>query len=123
MEMEELWLQTRKRSESEVRLLAEIQRLRQELNRNLRSAELQLAHMRTRMQCPELRVPSKLALAFRDLNFRMSKRITYSRADLQMFWKRTRRSKTFLFRPVKVALNFLKDVQLFLMFMHDMART
>ena len=52
----------------------------------------------------------------------MAKRITYSRADLQMFWKRTQRPKAFLFRPVKVALNFFKDVQLFLMFMLDMAK-
>jgi radical SAM superfamily enzyme YgiQ (UPF0313 family) len=122
MEMEELWLQTRNRSEAEIRLLAEIKRLRQELNRNLHSAELQLAHMRTRMQCPELRVPSKMALAFRDFNFRMAKQITYSRADLQMFWNRTHRPKAFLFRPVKVALNFFKDVQLFLMFMLDMSK-
>jgi radical SAM superfamily enzyme YgiQ (UPF0313 family) len=122
MEMEELWLQTRKRSEAELRLLAEIKRLRKELNRNLHAAELQLAHIRTRMQCPELRVPSKMALAFRDFNFRMAKRITYSRADLKTFWKRTRHSKAFLFRPVKVAMNFLKDVQLFLMFMRDMAK-
>jgi radical SAM superfamily enzyme YgiQ (UPF0313 family) len=119
LEMEELWLQTRKRSDAEIRLLAEIQRLRKEVNRNLHSAELQLAHVRARMHSPELRVPSKLALAFRDLNFRMAKRITYSRADLKMFWTR-RRSK--MLRPDKVFLNFFKDIQLFLLFVRDLAR-
>jgi radical SAM superfamily enzyme YgiQ (UPF0313 family) len=122
LEMEELWLQTRKRSEAEIRLLAEIERLRQEVNRNLYSAELQLAHIRARIHFPELRVPSRLALAFRNLNFRMAKQITYSRADLQSFWKRARKPKMLLIRPDKVIFNFLKDVQLFVLFLRDLAR-
>ena len=117
LEMEELWLQTRKRSEAEVRLLAEIKRLRQDLNRNLHSAELQLAHARAR-----LRVPSRLALAFRDLNFRMAKRITYSRADLQLFWKKSC-GKMLLVRPDRVVRNFVKDVQLFLLFVRAVVKT
>jgi hypothetical protein len=122
LEMEELWLQTRKRSEAEIRLLAEIQKLRKQVNRNLRSAELQLAHVRTRMHFPELRVPSRLALAFRNLNFRMAKRLAYSRADLQFFWHRTCRRSTLLLRPDRVLVHFLKDFQLFLLFMRDLAR-
>jgi len=122
LEMEELWLQTRKRSESEIRLLAEIEKLRKQVNRNLHSAELQLAHVRTRMQFPELRVPSRLALRFRNLNFRMAKRLTYSRSDLQFFWHRTCRRSTLLMRPDKVFLNLLKDFQLFLLFMRDLDR-
>ena len=117
LEMEELWLQTRKRSEAEVRLLAEIKRLRQDLNRNLHSAELQLAHARAR-----LRVPSRLALAFRDLNFRMANRITYSRADLQLFWKKSC-GKMLLVRPDRVVRNFVKDVQLFLLFVRAVVKT
>jgi len=123
LEMEELWLQTRKRSEAEIRLLAEIKRLRQEVNRNLHSAELQLAHVRARIHSPELRVPSRLALAFRNLNFRMAKRLTYSRADLELFWNRACRPKMLLFRPDRAILNFLKDMQLFLLFVRDLART
>ncbi len=122
MEMEELWLQTRKRSDGEIRLVAEIKRLRKELNRNLHAAELQMAHIRAHIYSPELRVPSKISLAFSDFNFRMAKRLTYTRADLQVFWRRTRRPRSFLFRPGKVALNLFKDVQLFLMFMRDMAK-
>jgi radical SAM superfamily enzyme YgiQ (UPF0313 family) len=123
LEMEELWLQTRKRSEAEIRLLAEIKRMRKELNRNLYAAELQLAHVRARIHFPELRVPSKAALAFRNLNFRLAKRITYTRGDLQVFWKKSCRPKMLLIRPDKVFLNFLKDVQLFLLFLRDLART
>jgi hypothetical protein len=123
LEMEELWLQTRKRSEAEKRLLAEIKNLRAGVNRNLLSAELQLAHMRAKLQSPELHVPSRLALAFRAFNFRMAKRITYTRADLHLFWEKTRNKKMFLLRPDKVVLNFLKDIQLFVMFMRDLAKT
>lgn len=123
LEMEELWLQTRRRSDAEIRLLAEIKRLRQELNRNLRAAELQLAHARARMHFPEMRVPSRLALAFRGLNFDLTKRLVYSRADLQSFWKRSCRPRMLLFRPDKVLRNLLKDLQLFLLFVRDLART
>lgn len=122
LEMEELWLQTRTRSEAEVRLRTEIENLRTQVNRNLRSAELQMAHMRARLNFPELRVPSRLALAFRDFNFSMSKRLTYSRSDLKLFWQRSHRLKTLCVRPHKAALALLKDIQLFLMFLRDLAR-
>jgi radical SAM superfamily enzyme YgiQ (UPF0313 family) len=122
LEMEELWLQTRKRSDAEKRLLAEIKKLRQDVNRNLHAADLQLAHARARIHFPELHVPSRMALAFRALNFQMAKRITYSRADLQLFWDKTRKRKMTWIRPHQVVLNFLKDAQLFLLFIRDMAR-
>jgi hypothetical protein len=122
LEMEELWLQTRKRSEAEVRLLAEIQRMRSEVNRNLHAAELQLAHVRARINFPELRVPSRMALLFRSLNFRMAKRITYSRADLKLFWEKRGKWKKILIRPDRIVMNLLKDIQLFLLFVRDMAR-
>jgi radical SAM superfamily enzyme YgiQ (UPF0313 family) len=122
LEMEELWLQTRKRSDAEIRLLAEIQNLRNQGNRSLHTAELQMAHLRARLHFPELRVPSKLALTFRNLNFRMAKQITNSRADLQHFWHRTSRFKMFFVRPDRMILNFLKDVQLFVLFLRDLAR-
>jgi radical SAM superfamily enzyme YgiQ (UPF0313 family) len=122
LEMEELWLQTRKRSEAETRLHAEMKRLRKQVNRNLHSAELQLAHVRARIHFPELRVPSRLSLAFRNLNFRMAKSLTYSRSDLKFFWRRTYCRSTMIVRPDKVAWNFLKDFQLFLLFMRALAR-
>jgi radical SAM superfamily enzyme YgiQ (UPF0313 family) len=122
LEMEELWLQTRKRSEAEIRLLAEIKQLRRQVNRNLRAAELQLAHVRAQIHFPDLHVPSRMALAFRNLNFRMAKRLTYSRADLRHYWLRTSRRGAFLIRPDKVVLNFLRDFQLFVLFMRDLAR-
>jgi radical SAM superfamily enzyme YgiQ (UPF0313 family) len=126
LEMEELWLQTRKRSDAELRLIAEVQRLRKELNRNLKAAELQLAVARARYHFPELRVPSRLALAFRSWDSSLAKRLTYSRADLQQFWdrnwKRWRRHQLFRIPPHKVALNFMRDAYLFFLFAQELLR-
>jgi hypothetical protein len=69
---------------------------------------------------PELHVPSRLALAFRDLNFDLAQRITYSRADIREFWvgtlKKWRRRKIFHIPPHKVIMNLLRDAQLILLF-------
>jgi len=88
LEMEELWLQTRKRTRAELRLMSELKRVREVVKHTLRSAELQLAHYRAKAFVRELRVPSKLALVFRDLNFGLATRVTYSREDIQRFWKK-----------------------------------
>jgi radical SAM superfamily enzyme YgiQ (UPF0313 family) len=126
LEMEELWLQTRQRSEAERTLGFELARMRRDLNRNLRAAELQLAHMRARVHFPELRVPSRLALCLRSLNFRAAKQITFTRSDLNQFWKRTivrlRRGQWLRIYPHKVVLNGLRDVQLFALFAIDLMR-
>jgi hypothetical protein len=120
LEMEELWLQTHKRSEAELRLIAELERVREEVNRNLRIAEMQLAHYRAKVHVPELRVPSRLSLAFRDFNFRLAKQVTYSRADIQRFWNGTwkswRRGRLSLIRPHRVFMNFLRDIELIVLF-------
>jgi hypothetical protein len=119
-EMEELWLQTRYRSKAELRLIFELKRAREEANRNLRTAELQIAHYRAKVHVPELRVPSRLSLAFRDFNLKLARRVNYSRADIQKFWNTTgkswRRRKILLIRPHKVFLNFLGDAELMLLF-------
>lgn len=120
LEMEELWLQTRHRSKAELFLLSELQRARAQANRSLRAAELQLALYRAKMHVPELPVPSRLSLAFRDFNLDLARRVTYSRADIQRFWnntwKRWRRRKLFRIRPHQVVLHFLRDAELMLLF-------
>jgi hypothetical protein len=86
----------------------------------LRTAELQLAYYRAKVHVPGLRVPSRLALAFRDLNFGLAKRVAYTRADVQKFWnktwKRWRRRKILYIPLHKVFLNFLRDAQLLCLF-------
>jgi radical SAM superfamily enzyme YgiQ (UPF0313 family) len=126
LEMEELWLQTRIRSEAELRLVSELRRVRAEVNRKLRVAELELAHVRARVHVPDLHIPSRLALALRHLNLASVQRITYSRADLAQFWKRTLRSwragAILRLRPHRIAFHLLRDLQLFLIFVRALMR-
>jgi hypothetical protein len=126
LEMEELWLQTRKRSEAELRVMLEVKRIRTEVQRNLRAAELQIAHIREKAYFPTLRVPSRFALRFRNLNFGIAARVTYSRADLQQFWLRTRlrlkRGQVLRVRPLKIAYALWRDTQLLLLFAVALAR-
>jgi radical SAM superfamily enzyme YgiQ (UPF0313 family) len=126
LEMEELWLQTRKRSEAELRLTAELKRIRQEANRSLHAAELRLAYLRAKAHVPDLCIPSRLTFALRDFNLTLAKRVTYSRADLQGFWNRTwkswRKRQLFKIRPHRILLNFMRDVQLLVLFMRALQR-
>ncbi len=120
LEMEELWLQTRRRSEAELRLLAELKRVRAEVRRNLRTAELQLAHIRAKAHMPEIHVPSRWALLFKDFNLAVAKRVTYSREDIHIFWLKTkdrfRRGQIFSILPHEVVLHSIREAQLFLLF-------
>ena len=53
----------------------------------------------------------------------MAKRLAYSRSDLRQFWRRaTARPIRLLARPHRVVLNFLKDAQLFFLFLRDWPR-
>lgn len=126
LEMEELWLQTRQRSDAERVLVFELARLRRELKRNLRAAEVQLAHARARVRFPELRVPSRIALSLRSLDFRAAKRFTFTRSDLSRFWMRTwiqfRRGQWLRIYPHKVIGNGLRDLQLLTLFTVDLMR-
>ena len=120
LEMEELWLQTHRRSEAEAKLRIELERMRKELNRSLHAAEVRLAHMRARIQVPDLRVPSRVALAFRYLNISAARRITYTRQDLKHFWRRTRvrwgRRQFLRIYPHRIILNLIRDAQLLVLF-------
>jgi hypothetical protein len=101
-------------------LTVEVKRIREEVHRNLHAAELQIAHIRAKAHFPGLRVPSRLALRLRNVNFGIAARITDSPADLQQFWDRTRerlrQGQVFRIRPLKVAHAFFRDTQLLLLF-------
>ena len=102
-------------------IVAEMKRVRQEANRSLRSAELQLAHVRARIRF-RLGVPSRLALAFRSLNFRMARGSRTPVPTWNYSGNGPARPKMLLLRPDKVILNLLKDIQLFVLFVRDLAR-
>ncbi len=84
LELEELWLQTRKRSEREQRLLDALASIRGGVLHNARIGELQLAYARAKLQ-----VPSRLRLLARKCNIWSIDAIT-SRQELQQFWRHTK---------------------------------
>ncbi len=83
LELEELWLQTRKRSEREQRLLEALASIRGEMLHNAGIEELQLAYARAKLE-----VPSRIRLALSQCNICSIGRIT-SRAELRQFWHHT----------------------------------
>jgi hypothetical protein len=84
LELEELWLQTRKRSEREQRLLEALASIRGGVLHNARIEELQLAYARAKLE-----VPSRLRLLLSKCNIWSIGRIT-SREDLRQFWRHTK---------------------------------
>jgi radical SAM superfamily enzyme YgiQ (UPF0313 family) len=125
LEMEELWLQTRKRSVKEQWVIDELQKIRSDVKewRKLRVQELHEAYARAAVKVKELHghahikitVPSNVALYFKKLNI-LSDKITYSRKHLDEFWYGTlthlRRGRLHRINVLKIAVNFVRDVKL-----------
>jgi hypothetical protein len=125
LEMEELWLQTRKRSVKEQWVIDELQKIRSDVKewRKLRVQELHEAYARAAVRVKELHghaqikitVPSNVALYFKKLNI-LSDKITYSRQHLNEFWYRTlqhlRTGRIYRINPLKFAVNLVRDVKL-----------
>ncbi len=86
LEMEELWLQTRKRSEIERRVLEELTRVRAELRSGRRIEQIRAAYARVKAQMPSLEVPSRLALLKESLSIYGAGRLRSTRHDLNAFW-------------------------------------
>ena len=86
LELEELWLQTRKRSEREQRLLDALAQIRGEVQvlSNVRIADLQRAYAHAKLQ-----VPSRLRLVVSEYNILSIRRIT-TRQELRQFWQHTK---------------------------------
>ncbi|MGQ4808259.1 hypothetical protein NKDENANG_01637 [Candidatus Entotheonellaceae bacterium PAL068K] len=84
LELEELWLQTRKRSEREQRLLDALASIRGGVLDNVRVTDLRLAYARAKLQ-----VPSRLRLVAKKCNI-WSLDLMTSREDLRHFWQHTK---------------------------------
>jgi len=125
-EMEELWLQTRQRSEAEQRVIEELSRIRARARGRLKLTHLQLAHMRAKIYFPALRVPSKLHLLWAKWYPLLAPAKVYSRADLDCFWhivkQRWVERHWFRIPPHRVAFNLFRDAQLSLMFFFHLVR-
>ncbi len=88
-EMEEVWLQTRKKSETEERWLAQIEKIQSDIWRALRIGEIQSLYNNAKDALPER---ARTLLAPLD---ELSSRILYSRRDLNRFlkqWEQLRQS-------------------------------
>jgi radical SAM superfamily enzyme YgiQ (UPF0313 family) len=124
LEMEELWLQTRRRGEKEQWVIDELQKIRSDVKewRKLRVQDLHEAYARAAtkvkgIQGPHIKItiPSKATLYFKKVNI-LSDKITYSREYLNEFWYRTlqhmRSGRFYRINPLKFAVNFVRDVKL-----------
>jgi hypothetical protein len=117
LEMEELWLQTRQRGETEQRVVEELSRMRGELRRSLRLSELQTAYVNARARVPSIRVPSRLVLLREKLSVSRVASLRDTRRDLELYWRATRdrlrRGRVdALLRFDRLALNALREVRL-----------
>jgi radical SAM superfamily enzyme YgiQ (UPF0313 family) len=117
LEFEELWLQTRQRSETEMRVHDELRRMRAELARSLRISELRTAYLRAKSAIPAIEVPSRLRLLEVKLSVLEASRLRETRSDLHGFWdrlrQRLRRGRVdALLRLDRIALNALREVRI-----------
>ncbi len=117
LEFEELWLQTRTRSETEQKVHEELARMRQELSRSLRVSELRTAYLRAKAAIPTLEVPSRFRLLEGKLSVLQVSRLRETRSDLTRYWARLRGRLRqgrvdALLRMDRIALNALREVRL-----------
>ncbi len=126
LEMEELWLQTRHPSEAEKRIVEEVNKIRLAARGQLKLADLRLAHLRAKMEFPELRVPSRLQLLWAKWYPLLAPGKVYTRADLDQFWgaakQAWRERRWFRIPPHRVVLNAFRDAQLSMLFFFHLRR-
>ncbi len=86
LEMQLLWLETRKKSQAEQRVLEELQQLRSNPSLRVRLDEIQTAYIRARRALPDLHVPSRFRLFLRKWSPFSSFSGFYSAEDILAFW-------------------------------------
>lgn len=91
LEMEEIWLATRKRSETEVCVLEELALMRPGLCGGFRTSDLQKAYTRAKIRMPSLEAPSRLRLLIERASFLRVSFLRQTRRDLARFWMDVRR--------------------------------
>ncbi len=102
LEMEEVWLATRPRSEIEKRVLEETARVAAGLRRGVRIEDLRVAYRKVKAGLPTVEVPSRLQLAWQRVSLWHVGRLRATRRDLTKFWLRLR--WRLRHRPVKALL-------------------
>ena len=117
LEMEELWLATRRVGETETLVLEELARIRSGMCRRLRVSELRAAYLRAKAQLPSIKVPSRLSLLWEQVALFRVNQLSDSRRDLTRFWIRVRwrlrhRRIEALLRLDQIALNAYRELRL-----------
>jgi hypothetical protein len=87
--MQLLWLETRKKSEIEERVLAELEQLRPGSSIKVGLSELQLAYTRARNSLPQLHVPSRFRLFVQKWNPFAVPGGFYPSKEILGFWHRS----------------------------------
>ncbi len=125
-EMEELWLQTRPRSEAEQRVIEELCKIRAATYGRLKLADVQRAYRQAKAYFPSLRVPSKLSLLWIRYYPSLASDKVLTRADLDCFWSTVRQRwaqrRWFQIPPLRLAFSLLSDAQLCVVFLAHLAR-
>jgi radical SAM superfamily enzyme YgiQ (UPF0313 family) len=117
LEMEELWLATRRASETETLVLEELARIRSGMCRRLRVSDLRAAYLRAKVQAPSIQVPSRLRLLWEHVALFRVSQLCDSRRDLAKFWIRMRWLLRHgriegLLRLDQIALNAYRELRL-----------
>lgn len=126
LEMEELWLETRKLSETELRVREELVLMRAGLRRSLRISEIRAAYVRAQARIPSIEVPSRLSLLWERVSLLRVSRLRQTRRDLTRFWVGVRwrlrhgRIKVLL-RVDQIALNVFREIRLAAAFLSALA--
>jgi hypothetical protein len=133
LEMEELWLQTRKPSDRERVLWEEIRNIQNDALewRQLHARQFQQAYLRVNERLK--RIPSSVIAGIRAHSHFMfhlrsssvfSNRVLQSRAALGQFWEQTRadfcRGRLHRLRPIKMAICLARDLALMIRFTRAM---
>lgn len=126
LEMEELWLQTRRRSLAEQRVAEELARIGSTVRGRIKPADVQIAYRKARASFPALRIPSKLELFAARWCPLLAQDRVLTRADLDSFWRRTGqrwRKRRWLQIPwLHALLAVSRDVQLGVVFLLHLTR-
>lgn len=89
LEMQLLWLETRKKSQAEQRVLEELHQLRSNPSLRVRLDEIQTAYIRARKALPDLHVPSRFRLFLRKWSPFSAFSGFYSTEATLAFWNRS----------------------------------
>jgi hypothetical protein len=126
-EMQELWLHTRPRSAAEQKIVEEMHRIYQSVQRRLTVSELQMAYKQARTHLPSLTVPSKFLLYWQKWNLFYANRRVFTRADIDQNWmhigEQVKRYKIFGISPVRSLANLWLDFQVTAMFTYALFRS